>query len=219
MRFTGHERDLADDIDYVHTRHYKPLFGRFLSLDSVGGTPAAPQSWNRYAYVQWNPLKLVDHNGKCAAPAGLEAGQVGVCVEAFIAAPHIFGFGLGDDRTFARNDRDLTARVSFKAIIDPKTGDILNAPVPKPGHSDVMIKGLGQRVPLPWSVNRVTTPTQGARIFRCTSPVRMASQRSRHSWDRSGFNVNMNVSSSGDVKVDPSSKTKGYPSIAGHRPG
>jgi hypothetical protein len=37
--------------------------GRFLSFDPVGGNPAAPQSWNRYAYVLGNPLKYTDPHG------------------------------------------------------------------------------------------------------------------------------------------------------------
>jgi RHS repeat-associated protein len=74
-KFTGHERDLGnpggagDDLDYMHARHHNPLLGRFLSTDAVGGSPAAPQSWNRYAYVLDNPMNYTD-------PAGLLAMRV-----------------------------------------------------------------------------------------------------------------------------------------------
>ena len=71
MKFTGHERDLqsttsstADDLDYMHARFRSPLTSRFLSTDPVGGSPKVPQSWNRYAYVRGNPLKLVDPDGR-----------------------------------------------------------------------------------------------------------------------------------------------------------
>jgi RHS repeat-associated protein len=69
MSFTGHERDLgvlsstADDMDYMHARFYRPLFGRFLSVDSLGGSPAEPNSWNRYAYTAGNPVGYVDRDG------------------------------------------------------------------------------------------------------------------------------------------------------------
>jgi RHS repeat-associated protein len=69
MKFTGHERDLADwagdgdDLDYMHARHYSPVTGRFLSLDPLGGNPHAPQSWNRCAYVLGNPMKNIDPSG------------------------------------------------------------------------------------------------------------------------------------------------------------
>ena len=69
MKFTGHERDLADpsspadDLDYMHARHYNFLTGRFLSIDPGLGDETAPQELNRYSYVVGNPLKLVDPRG------------------------------------------------------------------------------------------------------------------------------------------------------------
>jgi RHS repeat-associated protein len=69
MKFAGHERDLgnlagdADDLDYMHARHFNPLNARFLSIDVAGGDPRNPQSWNRYAYVLGNPLKYTDPRG------------------------------------------------------------------------------------------------------------------------------------------------------------
>jgi len=77
MRFTGHERDrhdrdgagTGDDLDYMHARYYSPIFGRFLSVDPVGGTLPTPQSWNRYSYVLNNPLSFIDPLGltECTA--------------------------------------------------------------------------------------------------------------------------------------------------------
>ncbi|HXU29705.1 MAG TPA: RHS repeat-associated core domain-containing protein [Thermoanaerobaculia bacterium] len=69
MKFTGHERDLngsggvGDDLDYMHARFCSPVTGRFLGVDSVGGTDSIPVSWNRYSYAYNNPLKLVDPDG------------------------------------------------------------------------------------------------------------------------------------------------------------
>ncbi len=82
MKFTGHERDLAnvsgdaDDLDYMHARHYSPLTGRFLSVDPIGGSPAVPQSWNRYAYVMGRVMSYTDPTGMQAmgreyAPTGM----------------------------------------------------------------------------------------------------------------------------------------------------
>jgi RHS repeat-associated protein len=69
MKFAGQERDLgnltgtADDIDYMHARYFRPIWGRFLTVDPAGGNPKIPRSWNRYAYVRDNPLIFVDPNG------------------------------------------------------------------------------------------------------------------------------------------------------------
>lgn len=58
------ERDTESSRFYDHARHHDFGLGRFLSPDSVGGHPANPQSWNRYAYTLGNPLKHVDPDGR-----------------------------------------------------------------------------------------------------------------------------------------------------------
>jgi RHS repeat-associated protein len=74
LKFTGHERDLnaqsggnpaGDDLDYMHARYYKPLLGRFLSVDPLmSGVLDEPQSFNLYSYVRGNPLNYVDPDGR-----------------------------------------------------------------------------------------------------------------------------------------------------------
>jgi RHS repeat-associated protein len=69
MKFTGHERDLADptspadDLDYMHSRFANPITGRFLTLDSLVGEKDSPQAANRYSYVMNNPLTTFDRLG------------------------------------------------------------------------------------------------------------------------------------------------------------
>jgi len=63
-KFTGHERDSETGLDYMMARYYEAPLGRFLSVDPVNGAPRNPQSWNRYSYVNNNPLNLVDPNGR-----------------------------------------------------------------------------------------------------------------------------------------------------------
>ena len=72
MRFTGHERDLnvgtmfgenSNYNDSMHARQTVPVWGRFLSVDPLGGNPYRPQTWNRYTYALNNPLKYIDPNG------------------------------------------------------------------------------------------------------------------------------------------------------------
>jgi RHS repeat-associated protein len=82
-KFTGHERDsngvgTSDDVDYMHARYCSPTLGRFLSADPRGGTPADPQSWNRFTYGLNNPIRFVDPNGEApvdiASITGRSAG-------------------------------------------------------------------------------------------------------------------------------------------------
>ncbi|MBI4917813.1 MAG: RHS repeat-associated core domain-containing protein [Acidobacteria bacterium] len=64
MKFTGHERDLASGLDYMHARYYSPYVNRFLSVDPGRDTDSErPQSWNLYSYARNNPVKHVDTNG------------------------------------------------------------------------------------------------------------------------------------------------------------
>jgi RHS repeat-associated protein len=65
-QFTGHERD-SESLDYMHARFYAPLMGRFLSVDpalDLKRSIREPQSWNRYAYVNNNPIRRIDPDGR-----------------------------------------------------------------------------------------------------------------------------------------------------------
>jgi RHS repeat-associated protein len=70
MKFTGHERDItatSDSLDNMHARYYSALQGRFLSVDPELHLQHAmhfPQGWNRYSYVENNPLGKVDPDGR-----------------------------------------------------------------------------------------------------------------------------------------------------------
>jgi RHS repeat-associated protein len=44
--------------------------GRFLSADSIVPNPGDPQAWDRYAYVDNNPVKFVDPSGHMLDPGG-----------------------------------------------------------------------------------------------------------------------------------------------------
>ena len=44
-------------------RFYDPLLGRFISADTIVPQPGNPQSLNRYAYVNNNPLTYIDDDG------------------------------------------------------------------------------------------------------------------------------------------------------------
>lgn len=90
LRFTGHERDVYGNVgasplylDYMHARFYNAQWGRFLSVDPVLDVEHAkqnPQGWNRYSYVENNPVNATDPNGRCSSVlscAGWGTGAVG----------------------------------------------------------------------------------------------------------------------------------------------
>lgn len=68
--FTGYEKDSETDLEFAQARYYSKSLGRFYSVDPFGGSAKKrdPQSMNRYAYVNNNPLNLTDPSGMSAAP-------------------------------------------------------------------------------------------------------------------------------------------------------
>jgi RHS repeat-associated protein len=64
-RFTSYERDSETATDYAVNRQYNQSVGRFNRVDpyQASGYLVDPQSWNRYSYVQNNPVDWVDPDG------------------------------------------------------------------------------------------------------------------------------------------------------------
>jgi RHS repeat-associated protein len=64
QQFTQQERDVETGLDLFEARYYTSSQGRFTSADPGPFTPADPQNFNRYSYVQNNPLKFRDPTGR-----------------------------------------------------------------------------------------------------------------------------------------------------------
>ena len=64
-KFTGYFRDAETGLDYADQRYHQPGMGRFTTPDSsLGGTRLRdPGSWNRYTYVQGDPINFNDPRG------------------------------------------------------------------------------------------------------------------------------------------------------------
>ena len=61
--FTGDHTDQDFGVVNMHGRLYDPVSARFLSADPVMGNPLSTQRWNKYAYVENSPMRLVDPSG------------------------------------------------------------------------------------------------------------------------------------------------------------
>jgi RHS repeat-associated protein len=73
-RFTSYERDGETGLDYAKARMFGSGVGRFTSPDPMlaSGQIGSPQTWNRYAYVDNNPLNFTDPLGLYKFGASLE---------------------------------------------------------------------------------------------------------------------------------------------------
>lgn len=64
--YTGHVDDPETNLVYMQHRYYDPVTGHFLSMDPVAPVPGNAFSFNRYGYVNNNPINHTDPDGRCA---------------------------------------------------------------------------------------------------------------------------------------------------------
>jgi RHS repeat-associated protein len=79
-KFTGYERDNETGLDFAQARYNSNILGRFTSPDPYSGSMSLgdPQSFNRYAYVDNNPLTHTDPTGLSGdGPGGSLPGAEG----------------------------------------------------------------------------------------------------------------------------------------------
>lgn len=105
QKFTGQERDAESGLDYFLARNYASGQGRFTSVDPLLASARLgnPQSWNRYAYVINNPLRLVDPSGMSYFVGGSGAA------DPFIPEYRFDGFEQSPDGTFSNLDTEEMA--------------------------------------------------------------------------------------------------------------
>lgn len=65
--YTGHVNDPDTGLVYMQARYYDPEVGRFLGVDPEGPAAGDAFSFNRYAYVDNNPVTNTDPTGRQCA--------------------------------------------------------------------------------------------------------------------------------------------------------
>ena len=210
-------------LDYFGARYFSGAQGRFTSPDPLkaSGNLKNPQSWNRYAYVFNNPLRNVDPNGQCSAPA-VGKGQVGVCVDLYIAAPRIGGVGYGDNRGPAPNNPSATYRTEVQLALDPGNGTVTvvknDAGVSRakvigipdsPAELDISRKGSSAT-----SVSPVKTDDSGDMHFSMSNVgLNGLSSLPGAQKDTIKTDLNFVFTPDGKVGLDPGGMRTAYPSL------
>ena len=64
--FTGHVNDPDTGLVYMQQRYYDPIAGRFLSVDPIVTDANTGKGFNLYEYVNSNPYKYTDPDGRDA---------------------------------------------------------------------------------------------------------------------------------------------------------
>ncbi len=72
VKFATYTRDNATGLDYADQRYCSASLGRFMTPDPymASGGRSDPQSWNRYAYAQADPVNSHDPTGLMAVTPG-----------------------------------------------------------------------------------------------------------------------------------------------------
>ena len=83
-RFNGNAEDV-EGLVYYRARSYVPRWGAMVSADVVTPSYLRPQSLNRYAYVENNPVSWIDPSGR--TPVGIAANATAVGGAGLIGIP------------------------------------------------------------------------------------------------------------------------------------
>jgi RHS repeat-associated protein len=70
-QFTGQRKEAAIGLYDYHARFYDPYLNHFVQPDTIIPDPSNPQSWNRYAYVNNNPINYNDPCGHVVCQGAL----------------------------------------------------------------------------------------------------------------------------------------------------
>jgi RHS repeat-associated protein len=100
-KFATYFRDGTAGLDYAQQRYYSSTLGRFLTPDPYGGSakPESSQSWNRYAYVNNDPINNIDPSGLGKCPPNDPN-----CIDVYGDAPG--GLDPNSERVYAQLTRD-----------------------------------------------------------------------------------------------------------------
>jgi len=78
-KYATYKHDAATDLSYADQRYYATGTGRFMTADRYKGSagPGDPGSWNRFGYVQGDPVNWRDPRGRYMAAPGSDGTDGG----------------------------------------------------------------------------------------------------------------------------------------------
>jgi RHS repeat-associated protein len=126
QQFTSKELDIETGLHYFGARYCASIQGRFTGSDPGAFTPADPQNFNRYSFVQNNPLKFIDPTGRELSFIGSEADYIVSELQRFTGLKLIRDVRTGNvsiDRTIKRNMNGTStwfANLLIRAIGDSR---------------------------------------------------------------------------------------------------
>ena len=126
--FTGREYDPESGLYYFRARYYDPRTGRFLQEDPVAFLESSEEDdryHNAYSYVENNPVRFVDPNGRGKADWFIKLGAklVQTLGKSTTAARHrgfIQGLKKMNDKSVRKTIRTLEKRLAEHKVKLPQ---------------------------------------------------------------------------------------------------
>lgn len=87
LGFTGHVNDAETGLIYMQQRYYDPIAGRFQSVDPLITDAESGKSFNRYEYVNSNPFRFTDPDGRDGCTGSHITNSTGGCSSSSVFTP------------------------------------------------------------------------------------------------------------------------------------
>ena len=91
-RYTSQLQQADVNLYYYNARWYDPELGRFIQADTIIPGAGNSKSYDRFTYVNYNPIKYIDPSGHCISNSGVRMGEYpygtsGLCSDYIIKKP------------------------------------------------------------------------------------------------------------------------------------
>ncbi len=124
--YTGQKENMGLGLMYYNARYYIPSLGRFASADTIVPDPTNPQTFNRYSYVNNNPVRYTDPTGHCVfglpCPEPIQNGILVVGEFSLgVSAEYYYNNSFGLLTTLEPNPSESTAMKAGRVVGDVAT--------------------------------------------------------------------------------------------------
>jgi RHS repeat-associated protein len=125
-KYATYTRDASTGLDYAKNRYYKSTWGRFTTADPyrASGGPADPQSWNRYAYVENDPVNYHDPWGLYRYVAPSQGPTIGGPIPSPSDDTGLGGAGavgmIGSDGMETVEQGEIEGAIGGRGLVQPK---------------------------------------------------------------------------------------------------
>lgn len=186
--FTSQAFDDDTGLYFYGSRYYDPEIGKFTQCDTLVPSTTDPQTLNRYAYCNNNPLKYSDPTGHFIVAifflivAIAKAAAIGAAIGAIMAAIH---GGTTTDIWEATKEGAWTGAMTGVPYVGPLVGPVAIAAIKRQNLQQAALSSIATAV-IQWGTSQAIANDLGADLAKSgTAAVKTAEQF----YDYAGFEI------------------------------